>query len=63
MQSHDQAVLVTSIQILPSKYSKMNVVKLLIIMGNIRFGDENRTHDIYHGKLSLPLNEYAVNKK
>ena len=52
MQSRDQAVLVTVIQILPSKYSKMTVVKLLIIKGKIGAGDEIRTHDIYLGKIT-----------
>ena len=53
MQSSDQAVLVTVIQILPSKYSKMTVVKLLIEIGTIGAGDEIRTHDIYLGKVTL----------
>ena len=52
MQSRDQAVLVTVIQILPSKYSKMTLDKLLIIKKNIGAGDEIRTHDIYLGKIT-----------
>ena len=52
MQSCDQAILVTDIQILPSKYSKMTVVKLLILNENIGSGEEIRTLDIYLGKIT-----------
>ena len=55
MQSSDQAVLVTSIQILPLKYSKITCHKLLFLLRKSGAGDEIRTHDIYLGKRILPI--------
>ena len=48
-----KTILHPDIQILPSKYSKMNAVKILMKNWNYGAGDEIRTHDIYLGKISV----------